>query len=180
VAAAGVAVAIVAGLVIGRLRLERYVEEYVFGIQSAQVEVAAPTWTERANAAWDFTRDLLRRIFPYVLVGIGVGAFIHGYVPADLVVSIAGEGNPLAVPLVVLLGIPLYSNAAGTIPIVQALIGKGLPMGTTLAFMMAVTALSLPEFIILRRVMKPQLLAVFAGIVAAGIIGIGYLFNVLT
>jgi len=178
--AAGVTVAVIAGLLIGRMRLERYVEEYVFGIQSSQVEMAAPTWTERATTAWDFTRDLLRRIFPYVLVGIGVGAFIHGYVPADLVVSVAGEGNPLAVPVVVLLGVPLYSNAAGTIPIVQALLDKGLPMGTTLAFMMAVTALSLPEFIILRRVMKPQLLATFAGIVAAGIIGIGYLFNWLT
>ena len=178
--AAGVTVAVVAGLIIGRLRLERYVEEYVFGIQSSQVEMAAPTWTERATTAWDFTRDLLRRILPYVLVGIGIGAFIHGYVPADLVVSIAGEGNPLAVPVVVLLGIPLYSNAAGTIPIVQALLGKGLPIGTTLAFMMAVTALSLPEFIILRRVMKPRLLAVFAGIVAVGIVCIGYLFNWVT
>ena len=115
-----------------------------------------------------------------MLVGIGIGALIHGYVPADLVVSIAGEGNPLAVPVVVLLGIPLYSNAAGTIPIVQALLGKGLPIGTTLAFMMAVTALSLPEFIILRRVMKPRLLAVFAGIVAVGIVCIGYLFNWVT
>ena len=113
------------------------------------------------------------------MVGIGIGAFIHGYVPTELVVAIGGRGNPLAVPLVVLLAIPLYSNAAGTIPIVQALLGKGMPLGTTLAFMMAITAISLPEFVILKRVIKTPLIAVFATIVTIGILLIGYLFNIL-
>jgi len=178
--AAGLGVAVVAGLIIGRLRLERYVEPYVFSIQAARLEIEQPSWSERMTEAWYYTKGLVRKILPYVVVGIGVGAFIHGYVPTNLITSIAGESNPLAVPLAVVLGVPLYSNAAGTIPIAQALIGKGLPLGTTLAFMMAVTALSLPEFIILRRVMKPQLLAIFAATVGAGMVAIGYLFNVLT
>ncbi|MFH0751514.1 MAG: permease, partial [Chloroflexota bacterium] len=127
--------------------------------------------------AWRSTRDIVRRVLPYVVVGIGIGALIHGYVPTELVVSIGGRENPLAVPALVALGVPLYANAAGTIPIVEALIGKGLPLGSALAFMMAVTALSLPEMVILRRVMKPRLIAVFAGVVAAGIVAIGYLFN---
>ena len=113
------------------------------------------------------------------VVGIGLGALIHGYVPTDLVASIGGRSNLLAVPIVVLLAVPMYSNAAGTIPIVQALLGKGLPLGTTLAFMMAVTAISLPEFVILRRVIKPPLLAIFAGVVTTGILAIGFLFNSL-
>jgi len=114
-----------------------------------------------------------------LLVGIGIGAVIHGFVPTGLVVSIGGSGNPLAVPALVLLGVPLYSNAAGTIPIIEVLIAKGLPMGSALAFMMAITALSFPEMVILRRVMKPRLIAVFAGVVAAGILFVGYLFNAL-
>jgi hypothetical protein len=118
-------------------------------------------------------------LFPYLVAGIGIGALIHGYAPTDLVAAIGGRGNPLAVPLVVLLAVPMYSNAAGTIPIVQALLGKGMPLGTTLAFMMAVTAISLPEFVILRRVIKLPLLAVFIGTVATGILVIGYLFNFL-
>jgi uncharacterized protein len=182
--AAGIAVAIVAGLVIGRLDLERYIEPSILALRNtgpgSAVDLPSPTWPERTREAWDFTRDLVVKIFPYLLVGIGIGAFVHGYVPTESVVALGGRDNPLAVPIVVALGIPLYSNAAGTIPIVQALIEKGLPMGTTLAFMMAVTALSLPEFVILRRVMRPQLLAVFAGVVAAGILAIGYLFNALT
>ncbi len=179
--AAGLAVAMAGGLVIGRLRLERYVEDYVWEIRGnggPGIEVHL-TWGERMSDAWRYTRDLVRKITPYLLVGIGVGAFIHGYVPTDLVASLGGRSNPLAVPLVVLVAIPLYSNAAGTIPIVQALLDKGMPLGTTLAFMMAVTAISLPEFVILRRVIRPQLLAVFAGVVTLGILAIGYLFNVL-
>jgi uncharacterized protein len=178
---AGLTVAIVGGLVIGRLHLERYVEDYVWELQGT---AAAPvliqlSWADRLTDAWAYTRSLVRKLFPYLLVGIGLGALIHGYAPTDLVAAIGGRGNPLAVPLVVLLAVPMYSNAAGTIPIVQALLGKGMPLGTTLAFMMAVTAISLPEFVILRRVMKPQLLAVFIGVVATGIIGVGYMFNVV-
>jgi uncharacterized membrane protein YraQ (UPF0718 family) len=179
---AGLSVAIVGGLVIGRLHLERYVEDYVWQLQGAgrvaSFEIRL-TWEERIRDAWAYTNDLVGRILPYVLVGIGVGAFIHGFIPTDLVMAVAGPGNPLAVPIVVLLGVPLYSNAAGTIPIVQALLGKGMAVGTTLAFMMAVTAISLPELIILKKVMKTRLLAVFVAIVTAGILFVGYLFNFL-
>jgi uncharacterized membrane protein YraQ (UPF0718 family) len=179
--ACGLLVAIVGGLVIGRLRLERYVEDYVWGLQGTAgpaVEIKL-TPEQRLGDAWRYTKDLVRKITPYLLIGIGIGALIHGYAPTELVASIGGRGNPVAVPLVVLIAIPLYSNAAGTIPIVQALLGKGMPLGTTLAFMMSITAISLPEFIILRRVIRPQLLAVFAAVVTIGILFVGYLFNVL-
>jgi hypothetical protein len=178
---AGLTVAVVSGLVIGRLGLERYVEDYVWKIRAGAAPAPMkPTLEDRIRDAWRSTRDIVRRVFPYIVAGIAVGAFIHGFVPTDLVVAIGGTDNPLAVPALVALGVPLYSNAAGTIPIVEALLGKGLPVGSALAFMMAVTALSLPEFMILRRVMKPRLIAIFALIVAAGIVGIGYLFNFLT
>jgi uncharacterized membrane protein YraQ (UPF0718 family) len=177
---AGLVVAIAAGLAIGRLGLERYVEDYVWTIRAGSAAIAfRPTMDDRVRDAWRSTLDILRRVWLWVLAGIAVGAFIHGYVPTDLVVSVGGSDNPLAVPALVALGVPLYSNAAGTIPIVDALIGKGLPLGSALAFMMAVTALSVPEMVILRRVMKPRLLAVFAGTVAVGIVAIGYLFNAI-
>jgi uncharacterized membrane protein YraQ (UPF0718 family) len=177
--AAGLTVAIVGGLVIGRLRLERYVEDYVWKLQgraATTIEVHL-TWADRLTDAWAYTRSLVWKLLPYLTVGIGLGALIHGYAPTDLVAAVGGRSNPLAVPLVVLLAVPMYSNAAGTIPIVQALLGKGMPLGTTLAFMMAVTAISLPEFVILRRVMKLPLLAVFIGVVSSGIVAIGLLFN---
>ena len=139
--------------------------------------MAPLTWSDRLSDAWMYTRDLVRKLLPYLVAGIGLGALIHGYAPTDLVAAIGGRSNPFAVPIVVVLAVPMYSNAAGTIPIVQALLGKGMPLGTTLAFMMAVTAISLPEFVILRRVMKLPLLAVFIGVVATGIVTIGYLFN---
>jgi uncharacterized membrane protein YraQ (UPF0718 family) len=176
--AAGLTVAIVAGLLIGRLGLERYVEDYVWKVRAGAVTIDEHTTLEdRVREAWRSTGDIVGRVWPYVIVGIGIGAFIHGFVPTELVVQIGGPGNPLAVPALVALGIPLYSNAAGTIPVIEALLGKGLPVGSALAFMMAITALSLPEMVILRKVMKPRLLATFAGIVAAGIVAIGYLFN---
>jgi uncharacterized membrane protein YraQ (UPF0718 family) len=178
--AAGLTVAVLAGLVIGRLHLERFVEDYVWKIHASGrgIDVRL-TMSDRVRDAWRSTVDIVRRVLPYVVIGIGIGAVIHGYVPTELVVSIGGTGNPLAVPALVALGVPLYSNAAGTIPIVEALIGKGLPLGSALAFMMAITALSLPEMVILRRVMKPRLIAVFIAVVATGIVGIGYLFNFL-
>jgi uncharacterized protein len=176
--AAGLAVAVAAGLLIGRLGLERYVEDYVWTIRAgAAVAGVRPTLDERAADAWRSTVDILRRVWPYVIAGIAVGALIHGFVPTDLVVSLGGRDNPLAVPVLVGLGVPLYSNAAGTIPVVEALLGKGLPLGSALAFMMAITALSFPELVILRRVMKPRLLAVFVFVVAAGILAVGYAFN---
>ena len=175
---AGLTVAVGAGLVIGRLNLERYVEDYVWKIHArAAIGDVRPTLEERVRDAWRSTVDIVRRVLPYVVVGIAIGALIHGFVPTDLVVSIGGRDNPLAVPALVALGVPLYGNAAGTIPIVEALIGKGLPLGSALAFMMAITALSLPELVILRRVMKPRLIAVFVAVVASGIVLVGYGFN---
>ena len=178
--AAGLTVAVVAGLIIGRLGLERFVEDYVWKVHAGghAIDVRL-TMADRVRDAWRSTLDIVRRVLPYVVIGIGIGAVIHGYVPTELVVSIGGTENPLAVPALVALGVPLYSNAAGTIPIVEALIGKGLPLGSALAFMMAITALSLPEMVILRRVMKPRLIAVFIAVVASGIVAIGYLFNFL-
>jgi uncharacterized protein len=176
---AGLIVAIGAGLVIGRLRLERFVEPYVYEVHSGQAIEIRLTMEQRVRDAWTSTRDLVRRIAPWVVIGIALGALIHGYAPMDLVAQIGGRSNPLAVPLVVMLGVPLYANAAGTIPIVEALLGKGLPLGTVLAFMMAVTALSLPELLILRRVMRRELIATFVIVVAGGILAVGYLFNAL-
>lgn len=176
--ATGVSVAIVGGVVIGRLGLEHLVEDYVYQIKvQAAAEEEKPTWRGRSRYALDYTKDILKKVWPYVVVGIAIGGFIHGYAPQDFLVRYAGRSNPLAVPLAVIIGVPLYSNAAGTIPIVQALMEKGLPIGTTLAFMMAVTALSLPEMIILRRVIKPKLIGIFVWIMTVTIISVGYLFN---
>ncbi|HEX5148793.1 MAG TPA: permease [Candidatus Limnocylindrales bacterium] len=180
--AAGLSVAIVGGLILGRLGVERWVEPWVRDIRASggatQLDLRL-SLEQRLRDAWTYTKDLVRKVLPYVLVGIGVGAFIHGFVPTDLVAQIGGRENPLAVPIVVLIAIPLYSNAAGTIPIVEALLGKGLPLGTTLAFMMAIVAISLPEFLILRRVIRVRLIALFASVVVAGILAVGLLFNAL-
>ncbi len=182
----GVIIAIIAGIVIGKLKLEGEVESYVYEMVekmeaaggSASVEEKM-TMKGRLRYGWDNMADILRRVTPYVIIAIGIGAIIHGYVPSELLVKYTGPGNPLAVPIAVLIGVPLYSNAAGIIPLVAVLIDKGMAVGTALAFMMAVTALSLPEMIILRKVLKPKLLAIFVGIMAAGIIFIGYLFNAI-
>jgi uncharacterized protein len=176
----GLFVAIVGGIVIGKLKLERWVEEYVYQIRMG--EGPAPgnqTFRQRIDYAKFNTKDILGKIWLFVLIAIGVGGFIHGYVPEDFLATVAGKGNFFAVPIAVLVGIPLYSNAAGVIPIVYALMGKGLTLGTTLAFMMAVTALSFPEMIILRKVLKVKLLAVFAGIMTVTIMAVGYLFNAI-
>jgi uncharacterized membrane protein YraQ (UPF0718 family) len=178
-AATGVVIAIVAGYAIGRLGLENLVEDYVYQIKSGDIEVYEPTFGERCQAARDFTLDLLKKIAPYIIVALAIGGFIHGYVPDAFLVEYAGRGNPLAVPLVGLLGVPLYNSASGMVPIIYALIEKGLPLGTALAFMMAVSAISFPEMIILRRVLKPKLICVFAGILAVAIIFTGYLFNMV-
>jgi len=173
----GISVAIVSGIVIGRLKMERYVEDYVYQMKVGSSAIHEQSFRDRIVCANEYTTDLLKKIWPYVLVGIGIGGFIHGYAPADLLARYAGKGNPFAVPVAVLIGVPLYSNAAGVIPIVQALMSKGLPIGTVLAFMMAVTALSFPEAVILKKVLKLQLLLTFFGIVALSIIAVGYLFN---
>jgi uncharacterized membrane protein YraQ (UPF0718 family) len=175
----GLLVAIVAGIVIGRLKMEKHVQDYVWEMQVGNVEIVEQSWPERFAYAREYTTGLLKKIWPYVVIGIGIGAFIHGYVPQDFLVKWAGRDNPFAVPLAVVLGVPLYANAAGVIPIVQALTAKGMAIGTVLAFMMAVTALSLPEAVILSNVLKKPLLVTFFGVVAAAIVMVGYLFNMI-
>ena len=179
---AGLAIAIVAGWVLGRLRLERWVEPFVFETRlGGQVidSTAGLTFDQRMQMGAEEVVTILRKIWPYLLVGIGLGAVIHGWAPEDFFTRYAGAGNTFGVLVAVLIGIPLYSNAAGILPLVEALHDKGLPMGTLLAFMMAVVALSLPEMILLRRVLKPQLLAIYVGVVGASIVAVGYLFNFL-
>lgn len=177
---AGLLVAIFGGMIIGKLRLEKWVEDYVYEFKTgASGEIVKQSFRERLQYAKWNVRDILGRVWLFIVIAIGIGGFIHGYVPEDFLAKIAGPGNPFAVPAAVLLGVPLYSNAAGVIPIVYALMEKGLSMGTVLAFMMAVTALSLPEMIILRKVLKPQMLGVFVGIMTVTIIMVGYLFNAI-
>jgi uncharacterized membrane protein YraQ (UPF0718 family) len=173
----GLTVAILAGLIIGWFHLEHWVEEYVYKMQVGSQECRIPVMRERVAGAINNTREIIGKVWIYVLIAIGIGAFIHGYAPQDFLVRYAGKGNPFAVPVAVLLGIPLYSNAAGIIPVVYALMEKGMSMGTVLAFMMSVTAISLPEMIILRKVLKPKMLGVFVGIMTVTIICVGYLFN---
>jgi uncharacterized membrane protein YraQ (UPF0718 family) len=178
----GLFIAIAAGWVIGRLHLERWVEGWVYetktGVGQAGDETPL-TWNDRARAGWDAVKDIVGKVWPYVLAGIAVGAGIHGFVPQDFMASIMGKGAWWSVPLAVVIGIPMYSNAAGIIPIVQALLGKGAALGTVLAFMMSVIGLSLPEMIILRKVLKIPLIVTFAGVVGLGILAVGYLFNLV-
>jgi uncharacterized membrane protein YraQ (UPF0718 family) len=174
----GLIIAILSGIVIGRLKMERHVEDFVWQVpvgESGPQEKLA--WPDRVDRAWQSVKEIVGKVWLYVVIGIAIGALIHGFVPADALGSIMGQNQWWTVPAAVLLGIPLYSNAAGVIPIVSALISKGAALGTALAFMMSVVALSLPEMIILRRVLKPRLLAVFIGVVAVAIIITGYLFN---
>lgn len=176
----GLAVAIISGIILGRIpAVEKMVEDYVWELRMGETEIPKLSWRDRFQQASFHTQDILKRVTLYVLLGIGVGAVIHGYVPIDFVATYAGRDNPFAVPLAVLIAIPLYSNAAGTIPIVQALMGKGMPLGTVLAFMMAVTAISFPEMVILRKVLKVKLLVIFAAILTVAIIIVGYLFNAI-
>jgi len=178
--ASGVTIAVVVGFLMGRMNLEPLVEDYVWKIKAGNSEVNQKmTSKERMNQAYLYTLDLIKKVYPYVLIGVGIGALIHGYAPSDMLTKIAGRGNIFAVPIAVLIGVPLYSNAAGTIPIIQALLSKGLPMGTSLAFMMSVTALSFPEMIILRKVLKLKLLGIYITILTIGIIFTGYLFNLV-
>jgi uncharacterized membrane protein YraQ (UPF0718 family) len=175
---AGLLVAVLAGFMIGKLKLEKWVEEYVYRMKTGQgQEVFTQPLKERFQYAKWNTADILKRVWLFVVLAIGIGGFIHGYVPQDFLVRYADKGNPFAVPMAVALGVPLYSNAAGVIPIVYALMEKGMSMGTVLAFMMAVTALSLPEMIILRKVLKVPLLVMFVGIMTVTITAVGYLFN---
>lgn len=177
----GLSIAIVSGFVIGRLKLENWLQDWVRDIRAGAAQPLARDLTpvDRIRAGLDAVRDIVGRVWPWVILGIAAGAAIHGYVPSDLIAQIMGRDAWWSVPAVVIAGIPMYSNAAGIIPVVEALIGKGAPLGTVLAFMMSVIALSLPELIILRKVLTLRLIAVFVGVVGAGILGVGFLFNAL-
>ncbi len=177
----GLAVAIVSGWIIGRLQLEHWLEEWVRNIRSGAIDLPPEEQSavDRIKAGIDAVYEIVGKVWPWVIGGIAAGAFIHGYVPADLLASIMGRDAWWSVPAVVVIGIPMYSNAAGIIPVAEALITKGAALGTVLAFMMAVIALSLPEMIILRKVLTIRLLAVFVGVVGIGILAVGFLFNAL-
>ncbi|MCK5902854.1 MAG: permease [Cocleimonas sp.] len=178
----GLSIAIGAGLIIGKLGMEKYLQDWVRDIHTgaaAPVEDKAVTWEQRFQAGWSHVKEIVGKVWVYVLIGIAVGALIHGFVPEDFMASIMGKEAWWSVPAAVLMGIPMYSSAAGILPVVEALMGKGAALGTTLAFMMSVIALSLPEILILRKVLKTQLILTFVGIVAMGILMVGYLFNIL-
>ncbi len=179
--ATGLTVAILAGFIIGRFRMEQHVEDFVWQIKAGagQNPDEKLTWNDRILRAWDSVKEIVGKVWLYVIVGIAVGAGIHGYVPADAMAAILGKQAWWSVPVAVLLGVPLYSNAAGMIPIVGVLIEKGAPLGTALAFMMSVIGLSLPEAVILRRVLKMPLLVTFFAVIAVAIILTGYLFNII-
>ena len=173
----GIIVGVVGGIVIGAMNMEKYVEEYVYEIEAGESEVEKLSWSDRVDFAKSQVKDIVGRVWKYVIIGIGLGALIHGYAPAEVLAEYAGKGNPLAVIVAVGVGIPLYSNAVGTIPIAQALLGKGVALGTALSFMMSTTALSLPAMIILRKVIKPKLITLFVSVVGISIIAVGYMFN---
>ena len=177
----GLAVAMLSGWVIGQLHLESWLEDWVRNVRAgaADVPVERMSVVERIEAGLEAVKDIVGRVWLWIIVGIAAGAFIHGYVPNDMLASIMGRGSWWSVPAVVVIGVPIYSNAAGIIPVVEALLGKGAALGTVLAFMMSVTALSFPEMVILRKVLTLRLIAVFTGVVALGIVAVGYLFNAL-
>jgi len=176
----GLVVAIVGGFSVGKLKMEKYVLIPVLpmsgDLEAVRIELS---FKQRVNDAWNCTYDILKKIYLYVMIGVGIGAFIHGYVPTDFIVTYAGSNTWYSVPLAVLMGIPMYSNAAGVMPLIEVLTAKGMLLGTALSFMMAITALSLPEAMILKRILHVRLIATFFGIVALGIMGVGYLFNAI-
>ncbi len=174
----GLLVAILGGYLIGKMDMQKYILLDVKPMEGELEEVQIRlTMKERVKEAYDYTVDIFKKIYLYVLMGVGIGALIHGYIPADFIAEYAGADNPFAVIIAVLMGIPMYSNAAGVMPLVEVLTAKGMLLGTALSFMMAVTALSLPEAMILKRILHIKLIALFFGIVGLGIIAIGYLFN---
>ena len=168
-------------MVIGKLRLERFLEEWVQQLQnsavSSEFSAEALSWPERVREGLRHVREIVGKVWLFIVLGVGLGAGIHGYVPENFMAALMGNEVWWSVPAAVLLGVPMYSNAAGIIPVVQALLGKGAALGTVLAFMMSVIALSAPEMLILRKVLRPQLIAVFAGVVATGIMLVGFVFN---
>jgi hypothetical protein len=177
----GLLIAIFSGYIIGRLKLERFVEEWVYKIKAGTTEMAEEqlTVSDRIDAGIEAVKEIVAKVWIYILIGIAVGAGVHGYVPENFMASLMGRSAWWSVPVSVLIGIPMYSNAAGIIPVVQVLLEKGASLGTVLAFMMSVIGLSLPEIIILKKVLKLPLIFTFVGIVGSGIIIVGYIFNIL-
>jgi uncharacterized membrane protein YraQ (UPF0718 family) len=185
----GVSLAIASGYLIGLMKLEKWVEPFVWQLQQSRqaaplegqdhLETVALSWGQRFEQGRFQSSEIVRSVWLYIVIGIAIGAGIHGYVPTDFITQYAGENNPFAVPIAISLGVPLYANIAGVMPITEALVNKGMPMGTVLAFTMAVTALSLPEIVILKKVLRPQSLAVFVGLMTVGIISVGYIFNAI-
>ena len=177
--AAGAVVSLLIGWVFSRLHLDRWVEDMVFATRIAKLRAdgRVPTWSERVDAAAAETREIFSKVWRWVLAGVAIGAAIHGWVPAEFFADVAGGDNPLAVPAMTVAGMPLYVNGAGAVPIAEALWSKGMPLGTVMAFTMSAIALSIPEAVMLRRVLKPPLLAIFFAAVTAGIIAVGYAFN---
>lgn len=176
----GLLVAIIGGFVVGRLGMEKYVLIPVVPMSGDLEDVEIKlTMKKRVKESWNYTMDILQKIYLYVMIGVGIGAFIHGYIPTEFIVKYAGSNTWYSVPLAVILGVPMYSNAAGVMPLIEVLTSKGMLLGTALSFMMAITALSLPEAMILKRILHVKLIATFFGIVAVGIMGVGYLFNTI-
>ena len=177
--ATGLTIAILSGWLIGKLKMEKYVADWVYNVKANAegLEEERLSFSDRIQKGFDSVREIVGKIWIYIIIGIAVGAGAHGYVPEDFLGSLLGKENWYGVPLAILMGVPMYSNAAGIIPIVSVLIEKGVSLGTALAFMMSVIALSLPEIIILKKVLKWQLIAAFVGIVAAGIVLVGFIFN---
>jgi len=178
--AAGATLSLLAGIVISRFDLDKWVEPFVFASKTVQLAQSSekPTFDQRFDASWEETKEIIRKTWPYVLVGIAIGAVIHGWVPEDFFAKYADGSNVLAVLFVTALGVPLYANPAGVVPMAEALHDKGAALGTVMAFMMSVVALSVPSLILLRRVLKPQLLTIFVAIVSSGILVIGIAFNI--
>lgn len=176
----GLLVAIIGGFIVGKLGMEKYVLIPVVPMSGDLEDIDIKlSLAQRCQESWDYTYDILKKIYLFVMIGVGIGAFIHGYVPTDFIIKYAGSNSWYSVPLAVLLGIPMYSNAAGVMPLIEVLTGKGMLLGTALSFMMAITALSLPEAMILKRILHVRLIATFFGIVGLGIMGVGYLFNAI-
>lgn len=175
----GLVLAVAGGSAISALKMERFVEPFVYGSHLADADLPEMTRRDRLSFAWEAVTDIVKRVWPYVLAGVGIGAVIHGWIPEEWVAAVLGDGNPFSVVLATIIGVPMYADIFGTLPIAEALVGKGVGLGTVLAFMMAVTALSLPSLVMLKKVVKTPLLATFFGLVVTGILIIGYAFNAL-
>lgn len=174
----GLAIAVAGGTVIEKLHMEKYVESFILSAGSVDIESPVLTNAERAEYAKAQVLSTFKKVFPYILAGVGIGAVIHNWIPESWIAAVLGSNNPFGVLLATLVGVPMYADIFGTIPVAEALLAKGAQLGTILAFMMAVTTLSLPSIIMLRKAVKPKLLALFVGVCTAGIILVGYLFNV--